>query len=445
MFKEFGKWLTLKELGKGGQGTVYLAANAEQAMNWAHAFSESVKAISRFKENDGAIERVEKSFWFLEAFQQYSMGTWAQMGALKVLHPTGHKESGIEKARKRLTIEIDLLKSLEHHPNLIKVLDVAPEHNWIVFEYFRKGTLESRIKAFKGDPLSTARTLLLLIDGVRLLHEKAAIHRDIKPANIFLSDDGQLVLGDFGLLFPSQHRDSRVTSTHERVGTTSWMPTWLVDRDRPDEVRPTFDVFALGKLLWTLVSGDPHLQLHYYADDRFNLEKRFPNDERMRLVNEIVLSKCLVAEEKDCLANASELLATVKQLVNALQQCPGSSGRVDLYSPRLAGIGHFAPGLAITPSSTTRNQLTNETTSLQRGETQSLFGDDLFLTLLATFFLEEENRYTAKISIGATGEPTEWFSADPGDSYRYRDFEIRVMSISDSYATLRVTHLPVPF
>jgi serine/threonine protein kinase len=52
----------------------------------------------------------------------------------------------------------------------------------------------------------TLEAFRALVDGVREIHKQGAIHRDIKTENIFVATSGELVLGDFGIVFFMQDK-----------------------------------------------------------------------------------------------------------------------------------------------------------------------------------------------------------------------------------------------
>ena len=91
---------------------------------------------------------------------------------------------------------------------------------------------------------------------------------------------------------------TRISDTFENVGSTDWMPAWA-SRLRIEDINPSFDVYSLGKTLWSMVSDSPVLRLWYFNEDEFNLENKFPNTKYMQLVNEL-LSKCVVEKEEAC-------------------------------------------------------------------------------------------------------------------------------------------------
>jgi len=82
--------------------------------------------------------------------------------------------------------------------------------------------------------------------------------------NIFIARDGRLVLGDFGIVFFEGNTD-RITESLERVGTRDWMPPWAHTGLRIDDVKPTFDVSCLGRVLWAMLSGRDFLPFWYWA------------------------------------------------------------------------------------------------------------------------------------------------------------------------------------
>ena len=69
------------------------------------------------------------------------------------------------------------------------------------------------------------------------------------------------MLGDCGLAIKMENQD-RITMTFENVGTRDYQPPWSYTMPLQD-VKPSFDVFSLGKLLWAMVSGKPRFPRSY--------------------------------------------------------------------------------------------------------------------------------------------------------------------------------------
>jgi hypothetical protein len=113
-----------------------------------------------------------------------------------------------------------------------------------------------------------------------------------------------------------------------------------------EEVKPTLDIFPLGKVLWSMVSGRKNLEYWYYArlangslPANF-LPALFPNDPGMHVINEI-LAKCIVEHEKDCLKSAVELLDLVDGAIASLRPAGLRPPDGAPWRCRICGKGHY--------------------------------------------------------------------------------------------------------
>ena len=118
------------------------------------------------------------------------------------------------------------------------------------------------------------------------------------------------------------------------------MPPWAMGM-RLDEVRPNFDVFSLGKLLWSMVSGEQFLRLWYYDRDKFNVEQKFSGRRYIHLINPI-LAQCVVEEEDACLENAKALLGAVDRALEVIEIGADRVDRTVKRKCRVCGIGVYA-------------------------------------------------------------------------------------------------------
>lgn len=99
-------------------------------------------------------------------------------------------------------------QQLGSHPHVVNLLDSfeTESHNFLVLEFCPNGDLYEAIRLGRG-PLETdhVKTFMLqLVSAVEHMHSKGVYHRDIKPENIFLTQDGHVKLGDFGLATTEQ-------------------------------------------------------------------------------------------------------------------------------------------------------------------------------------------------------------------------------------------------
>src|SRR5260370_35855910 len=107
----------------------------------------------------------------------------------------------------------------------------------------------------------------------------------------------------------------------ERVGSHFGMARWAYDNARLelDKVNPTLDIYPLGKVLWSMVAGRNGFPYWEFAEPANNLEKLFPTEPTMSLVNEL-LAKCVVRHEKDCsLSTVKDLLIEVDGLIDKIK------------------------------------------------------------------------------------------------------------------------------
>jgi serine/threonine protein kinase len=183
--------------------------------------------------------------------------------AIKILLPSRYVLSETRTAfQARFMREAKTLSSL-HHPHIVPVLSYGKKDDlsYIVMPYLPGGTLSSRIQA-KRKPLhfaDIARYAHQLASALDYAHAQRIVHRDIKPGNVLLDVAGNVFLSDFGIarFFESSPDvlstvSISLTSTGEVFGTPSYMAPELF---RGELAEPSADVYALGVMLYQLVTG----------------------------------------------------------------------------------------------------------------------------------------------------------------------------------------------
>ena len=310
---DYRGWDVISRLGGGGQGDVFLArcpARAQErrdALAKIHGIIPSLSAVG--------MDRMGAAKELAEVIGAYNRADeFQELGALKQYKLTQSAEG--ERALQRLRNEIRMLQELKGEGAALQLREVNADDHWIITDYHSRGSLSRYPEMFTGDACGALAALRPVVAVLAKLHSQGIVHRDIKTPNILISSTSGLILGDFGIVF--LEADNRPTELLERVGTRDWMPPWAHTGMRVDDVKPSFDVFSLGKLMWCMISGKPMLPYWYYLRPPYDLTKQFPNISAMYAVNEL-LDKCVVETEDKCLPTASELLTLVDKTLETLR------------------------------------------------------------------------------------------------------------------------------
>ena len=95
--------------------------------------------------------------------------------------------------------------------------------------------------------------------AVQKAHEEGIVHRDLKPANIMLKKDGEPIIMDFGLARRKRAGEVNLTQAGTVFGSPAYMAPEQVEA-RHDEIGPATDVYAMGVILYQMVTGQQPFQ-----------------------------------------------------------------------------------------------------------------------------------------------------------------------------------------
>jgi WD40 repeat protein/tetratricopeptide (TPR) repeat protein/predicted Ser/Thr protein kinase len=156
----------------------------------------------------------------------------------------------------RFLSEAEAVARLQH-PNVVQIYHIGEADGLPYFEleYVDGGSLDRRLD---GNPWPAQRAASLiegLAAGVAEAHRFGIVHRDLKPGNILLSAHGTPKITDFGLA-KSMNDNSGLTRTNSIMGSPGYMSPEQAG-GRTKEVGPLADVYALGAILYELLTGRP--------------------------------------------------------------------------------------------------------------------------------------------------------------------------------------------
>lgn len=251
--------------------------------------------------------------------------------ALKTVRPDLLRDPRVLERFRR---EVHLAKKVTH-PNVCRTFDLfrhgdADSNSGILLvsmELLLGETLAQRLQ--RTERMSTQEALPIALQmgaGLGAAHEAGVLHRDFKPGNVMLVPGARgmrAVITDFGLALRSSNESSRfsmLTGTGESFGTPAYMSPEQVEGK---ELTPASDVYALGLVLYYMVTGVRAFQNDSPLSTAVRRLKEDPTPPRSVLPdlderwNQVIL-RCLARRPENRFASASEVAAALKGETSAL-------------------------------------------------------------------------------------------------------------------------------
>jgi WD40 repeat protein/serine/threonine protein kinase len=199
-----------------------------------------------------------------------------------------------------------------HHPNIVQIYEIG-EHDgrpYFSLEFVEGGSLDRKLAGTPQPPREAANLVAILARAMQAAHETGIVHRDLKPANVLMTAQGTPKITDFGLAKDLEEQSGQ-TQTGAIMGTPSYMaPEQASGRVR--EIGPHSDVYALGVILYEMLTGRPPFKGTSVLDTLglvrsveavppSRLQPKIPRD------LEIICLKCLEKEPRKRYGGASHL------------------------------------------------------------------------------------------------------------------------------------------
>lgn len=204
------------------------------------------------------------------------------------------------------------------HPGIVPIYEVGclDDQHFFSMGFVDGESLSKRVAERPLAPGEAAELTRLVASAIEYAHSKGIIHRDLKPANVLLDADGNPKLTDFGLA-RQMGGDSQLTATGQVLGTPGYMPPEQAE-GRTDELDERADVYSLGAILYTLLTGRSPFQAATLVETLRQVSEQPPVGVRQLNPNvpvdlETISHKCL---EKD----ASKRYQSAQELVDELQR-----------------------------------------------------------------------------------------------------------------------------
>ncbi len=236
--------------------------------------------------------------------------------ALKIMHQHLTVEEGFVA---RFEKEAKQAAQLQHE-NIVSIIDYGSDNGvyYIAMEHIDGKNLKEILIKQKRLPLEICLLICHQIaEGLKYAHAHNLIHRDIKPSNIILSNDGRVMLTDFGIAKGCD--DLTITGTGQMIGSPAYMSPEQA-AGRPMDHRS--DIFSLGIIMYEIICGEKPFKGDTYQEMVASIMSREPESMRKLRIdvnNEIEeqVKKALVKDVDSRYQNAEEL---ADRIYNELQR-----------------------------------------------------------------------------------------------------------------------------
>jgi serine/threonine protein kinase len=246
--------------------------------------------------------------------------------ALKIMHTEFAREEGV----KTRFLREGYVANKVDHPGVVRILDddeTDQGEPYLVMELLEGETLQQLWKR-RDRMVPPVEALVIseqILDTLHPFHELNIIHRDLKPANIFICQDGNVKLLDFGV---AQMREGGEAMT--RAGTALGTPSFMSPEQamgKSDQLDGRSDIFSVGATLYAILSGQ---RLHHGKSDNeaFILAATQPAPSLARVAPELptdviaFVDRALQWDRRKRYKTASEMREECVKLLGSLGAAP---------------------------------------------------------------------------------------------------------------------------
>ena len=264
--------------------------------------------------------------------------------AVKIIKKTSLIKS---RTKQKLISEIKIHKSLNHE-NIVKFEHYFEdaENVYVLLELCYNQTLHELVKRRKKlTELEAQYYVFYIVKTLQYLHNLKIIHRDLKLANIFLTENMQIKLGDFGLA-------TQLEFDGERKRSLCGTPNYIAPEILNGKTGHSFevDIWCIGIILYILLIGKPPFETNNALETYKRIKSKnfsFPQGERISIPAKELIESILVTEpykrpslqeilESDFMTMGTSI---PKSLPQSTLACPPPINFIKQYLPNIGPDG----------------------------------------------------------------------------------------------------------
>ena len=369
-----------------------------------------------------------------------SLGRGGMAQVYKAYHPGLNRYVAIKVLHGHLADDPDFIGRFEReaqavanlrHQNIVQVFDfdVYRDQYYMAMEFVDGPSLKTELR-LRGetdrslDQQQTARLMIALCEALDYAHNRGMVHRDLKPGNFMLTQEGQIMVLDFGI---AKIVDATtLTLTGAVTGTPAYMSPEQGQGERGDE---RSDIYSLGIVLYEMATGripfdadTPMAVIFKHISDPLPLPRQVNPDISEPL--ERVLLKALAKEPDDRFTSGIDFAHALREAVNlpptdSLQRNPvlpiAEAPAVSELSPSdpTFQAGAETPAIAAPRTITVPDNSISQTVPVETParDRQGMFGwivAGVLLVIVVGFFLTQNSQFFSNLTAGSvTVQPTE--------------------------------------